>query len=239
MRRPTLADVAIQAGVSKTTASLALNGKGRGSIPDSTRERVLAAAQTLRFRPHGLARALTRRRADVLGVVCRISPFIERSHHAFEHGLLSTIFCRSLQHGYNPMIYGLPEDSDDSELTRFTDGRSDAYILINPPLDSPLPGFLQRERTPFVMICRRSDQSGALWVDSEHEDGIEAILAHLAELGHQRIAYLTGPPGEENCVARVGAFRRAMANRNFTVNDDWVVPFTWNASNARHHMARF
>src|SRR5687768_8968253 len=136
MRRATLADVAHHAGVSKTTASLALNGKGRGSIPESTRDRVIDAARTLHFRPHGLARALTRRKADVIGVVCRISPFVERSHHAFEHGLLSTIFCRALMHGYNPMIYGLPEGADEQELARFTDGRSDGFVLINPPVSN-------------------------------------------------------------------------------------------------------
>src|SRR5688500_3627741 len=207
MRRPTLADVAIQAAGPQTPASRALNGKGRGRIPDSTRERVLEAAQTLRFRPHGLARALTRRKADVIGVVCRISPFVERSHHAFEHGLLSTIFCRALMHGYNPMIYGLPEGADEQELARFTDGRSDGFVLINPPVSNPLPAYLQRGRIPAVMICRRSEREGALWVDSDHASGMNAIVEHLARLGHRQIAYLTGPVGEENCVARVNAFR--------------------------------
>src|SRR5689334_17304073 len=133
-KRSTLADVARAANVSKTTASMALNGKGLDKIPHATRARVLAAADELQFRPHAVARALVRRRADVLGIVCTVNPFVELAHHAFEHALLSAVFYHALERGYNPMIYGVPEEGAEEDVfRRYADGRSDAFVLLYPP----------------------------------------------------------------------------------------------------------
>src|SRR5580658_10116611 len=96
-KRQTLQDVARAARVSMTTASMSLNGKGANKIPLATRQRVQDAAIALQFRPHGVARALVRQRADVLGVVCTLNPFVEMAHHAFEQALLSALFYHTLE----------------------------------------------------------------------------------------------------------------------------------------------
>ncbi len=238
--RPTLADVARVAGVSKTTASMALNGKGDGNIPAATREKVLAAAQALQYRPHGVARALTRRRADVLGIVCNISPFIRRAQHAFEHGLLSAVFHRALECGYNPMIYGYPHDpATAEEVSRYADGRSDAFILINPALGCALRNYLQMVRIPVVALCSRSTGADELWVDSDNESGIRAAVDHLARRGHRQIAYLTGPQLEDNARARVSAFRSALRERGLPEQDARIVPYTWNMDVTRRQLRGF
>src|SRR3954468_3372383 len=64
---PTLRDVARLAGVARTTASDALQGRGR--VSEATRARVEAAAAALRYRPHAGARDLTLRRSEVLGLL--------------------------------------------------------------------------------------------------------------------------------------------------------------------------
>ena len=164
-KRPTLADVAREARVSKTTASLALNGKGLNKIPAATRSRVLAAADALRFRPHGVARALVRRRADTLGVVCTVHPFVELAHHAFEHALLSAVFHYALERGYNPMIYASPADeASEYDFRRYADGRSDAFVLLYPPPNSGLPDYMERMGIPAVALCARRPGAGWRWV---------------------------------------------------------------------------
>ena len=196
-KRPTLADVAKAANVSVTTASLALNGKATDKIPLSTRKRVYAAAETLNFRPNGVARALVRQRADVLGVVCTLNPFVELAHHSFEQALLSALFYHALEVGYNPMIYGVPPaDAEDNLFPRYADGRSDAFVLLYPPPTSLLLTRLPQLGIPVVSVCCRVE--GVRWVDSDHESGIRAALAHLIALGHRRIAYLTGPDDGTN-----------------------------------------
>src|SRR5438067_10207280 len=164
--RPTLADVARIAGVSKTAASLVLNGKGTNNVSEATHERIVVAARSLGFRPHGVARALSRRRADVLGVVGKIDPFVHESQHLFEHGVLSAIFRRTLERGYNPLIFDFPADSDDvHHLSRYADGRSDAFILVNPPACCPLIEYLHCVGLPTVTICSRDPDSRGRWVD--------------------------------------------------------------------------
>jgi len=227
-KRPTLADVAREAGVSKTTASLSLNGKADASIPESTRARVFSAAEQLGFSPHGPARALSRRRAEVLGVVCTTDPFVHESQHLFEHGLLSAIFGRSLERGYNPLIYGFPpREADGRGLIRYADRRSDAFVLVNPPIDSPLVEFLNQAGLPVVTICCRDPR--ARWVDSDNVAGIRALVEHLARFGHHRIGFFVGPEDEDNARTRIHAFREALAAHGLCAREDWIVRFYWDS----------
>src|SRR5579884_3149884 len=239
-QRATLADVARSAGVSKTTASLVLNGKGEANISEETRQRVATAAAALHFRPHGVARALTRRRADVLGIVCAIDPFVEQvHHHEFEHTLLSAIFSRAMERGYNPLIYNYPPlDAGPERLLRYADGRSDAFILIFPPAECILLTRLHALAIPAVAVMSRETHAEALWVDSDHEAGIQALVGHLAELGHQKIAYLTGPPEEEAVAARVAAFRKALTERGLPVREEWIEPYLWDTEETHNTLKR-
>jgi DNA-binding LacI/PurR family transcriptional regulator len=235
-RRATLADVAHAAKVSKTTASMALNGKGLNKIPPVTRERVLAAAQELHFRPHGVARALTRRCADVLGVVCTVNPFIEMAHHAFEQTLLSALFYHALERGYNPMVYGVP--TGEAALPRYADGRSDAFILLYPPPDSMLLRYLHAQSIPVVALCCSYPESLARWVDSDHAQGIRAAVTHLAELGHRHIAYLVDPPADTETHTRVATFRATLQEHGLPVRPDWIVPCVRNDSSTEQQIAQ-
>src|SRR5687767_11257755 len=72
-KRPTSADVAALAGVSRTTVSFVLNGRDT-SISPATRERVLDAARELGYHPHASARQLAGGRSHTLGLVVRQSP---------------------------------------------------------------------------------------------------------------------------------------------------------------------
>src|SRR5688572_25768760 len=73
-RRPTSADVAIEAGVSRTTVSFVLNGRQDVKIPDETRQRVLSAATRLGYHPHVPARQLAAGRSHVIALVLRQTP---------------------------------------------------------------------------------------------------------------------------------------------------------------------
>ncbi|GAA1614843.1 LacI family DNA-binding transcriptional regulator [Actinoplanes couchii] len=94
-KRATSADVARAAGVSRATVSYVLNNRPDQSIPDTTRRRVLEAAESLEYRPHGNARSLVSGRSDIvllsvpdLPIGTGISRFVEEFAAALaEHGL--------------------------------------------------------------------------------------------------------------------------------------------------------
>lgn len=227
-KRSTLADVAIKAGVSKTTVSLTLNGKGAESIPRATRDRVMAAAGELQFRPHAAARALVRRRAEVLGVVCTFDPFLDLAHHAFDHGLLASVFHSALQRGYNPMMYRFPPDgADERVLLRYADGRSDAFVLLYPPLDSPLMHRLQKLGMPMVTVCCRPPDPKARWVDSDNDSGIRMAIRHLKGLGHRRMAYFYTGTQYGNRNDRVNSFLASTREPGSGIDKTWVWEHDW------------
>ncbi len=227
-RRSTLADVARAAQVSKTTASMAVNGKGDGKIPLVTRQRVMEAANALHFRPHAVARALVNRCANVLGIVWTLDPFRRAANHPFEQALLSAIFYEALERGFNPMVYAYPGSScSEIDFMRFVDGRSDAFLMLYPPVDCPLVRYLGDRDIPVVSLCSRVRDSRARWVDSDHQAGIEALVEHLASLGHRRIAYFIGPDAEDAVHTRVQTFQQALESRGLPFHQNWVLPYTW------------
>ena len=73
-KRPTSADVAAAAGVSRTTVSFVLNEREGVKIPDETRQRVLAAAAKLDYHPNSVARQLAGGASRALGLVLRQTP---------------------------------------------------------------------------------------------------------------------------------------------------------------------
>ncbi|PAK28031.1 hypothetical protein CJD44_00880 [Streptomyces sp. alain-838] len=95
VKRPTSADVAREAGVSRTTVSYVLNNRPGQTIPEETRQRVLQAAERLHYRPHASARALAAGRTDVvllsipdLPMGASLSRYVEELAAALaDHGL--------------------------------------------------------------------------------------------------------------------------------------------------------
>ncbi len=173
---------------------------------------------------------MTRRRADVLGLVCTVNPFVEMAHHPFELELLSALFYHALERGYNPMIYGLPADDAEGTLRRYVDGRSDAFVLLYPPPDSALLCYLHAQGVPVVALCSSYPESPTRWVDSDHAQGIRAAVAHLAALGHRRIAYLTAPSADIMAHTRVRAFCAALEEHGLPVCSEWIIPYAWESA---------
>ena len=115
-RRPTLADVAREAGVSLSTASRALNGQG-GPSPE-TRAVVATAASALQFRPSSLARSLRMRKTSTVGFVV---PDISSSFYAAV--LLSAQ--RTLEeNGYRVMLMNSERDVDEETEADDVDSHS-------------------------------------------------------------------------------------------------------------------
>ena len=108
-RRPTSADVARAAGVSRTTVSFVLNGRRDVKIPEETRRRVLAAADSLGYHPHAPARQLAGGRSHSVALVLRQTP----EQIAGDAVLAETLrgFATSARaDGYRVMVEPLPPD---------------------------------------------------------------------------------------------------------------------------------
>jgi LacI family transcriptional regulator len=178
----TIKDVAQHAGVSITTASLVLNGKG--NISAETRQRVLDSAKALNYHPNAHARHLKKRRTRTIGV------FISALGGLFYEEILEGIHTTLLQTDYELIV--CPEARAPSRI--LSNRQVDAAIIFNIKIPSELLTSLAWERFPIVVLDRdlRADYVFPLLIDNA--GGTRAVFEHLYRQGMRRLAFISGSP---------------------------------------------
>lgn len=204
----TLNDVAKEAGVAVMTVSVVLNGaRSSTRVSEATRARIVEAAARLRYRPNAVARGLSRRRMDTLGVVATIDGddinlyFLE---------LLNGILQGGAQHGQNTTVFSVSDwPHEEQRLLQLCDGRVDGMIFLAPRL----PGrFLDTfaQRLPLVAIHAAETSPTTYAVDVDDEAGGYVITRHMIEQGHRRIAHIAGGLAGYGARRRLAGYRRAL-----------------------------
>jgi len=213
-----LADVARIAGVSKSTASRALSG--RGYVSEDTRIRVEQAAAELGYVVSTAAASLVTGRTRNVGVVI---PYINRWYFG---EVLEGIEASLIQAGYDLTLYRLSSDADlrrrvfDYFLVR---KRVDAVISVAIALSPNEVHMLQALGKPLVGIGGLIPGIPSLSID----DVETARLAteHLISLGHRRIMHVGGDQHEQMDFRvhsqRYIGFQRALTEAGITVEDDF------------------
>jgi DNA-binding LacI/PurR family transcriptional regulator len=181
-------EVAERAGVSITTVSHALNGKGR--ISPETRKRVYEIAELLGYQPNATARHLAGGRSGLIGlsVAQTGEGNFAVSDFAYFAELISAASVAALDRGYALMLASAAQVEAWSRIP------VDGAIIVDPVIDDPLLESLERGGAPVVTAGRVPGRDGGWWVDSDHRVATRAILDHLAARGARRIALLGSPP---------------------------------------------
>lgn len=208
-RRPTIRDVAARAGVHPATASRALDPARVGRITAATTERVVRAATELAYTPDRMARGLRTRRSGIVGIVVPdltnpVVPPIVRGIEAVLWG--SGIACVLADTDNSP-------EREAQLVAELRDRRCDGFIVSSATRSSPVPAELAADGIPAVLVTRGTDRACLPLVTSDDASGIDAVVAHLHELGHRRLAYVAGPPELSTTVTRRDAFVAAVARR--------------------------
>jgi LacI family transcriptional regulator len=199
-RAATLADVAATAGVSASTASRALNG--RGELSAATRAAVIEAAERLGFQPSPLARSLRTRRTTTVGYVVPdiASPFYAASLKGAQAVLESA--------GYRVMLMDSEQsvEGEVAALRTLVNHQVDGLLVATAGLGADEFEDVVDAETPCVFLDSVLDGAGAGAVTLENVAGIELLVEHLGEHGHTRIALLAGPQQETSGSERLDAF---------------------------------
>lgn len=204
-------DVAAAAGVSITTVSHALNGKGR--LTSETRERVRAAAERLGYQPSALARGLAGGRTGILALtVSLVDDAVPVADFDYFLQVMSAATSAALESGYSLVL--LPADRGSDTLDRLP---LDGAIIVDPVRADPVAAHLRARNVPLVTTGRvPDDPPGACWVDNDHVAGTRAILDHLAETGAERIALLTAPAVSSYTIDALSAYDGWCAEHDMT-----------------------
>lgn len=209
---PSIVDVAQRAGVSIATASRVLSSS---SYPVSltTRQKVLTAAAELSYVPNSLARSLKVQRSKMIAVIVgdNADPYFAEVARGVEE-IANT-------HGYLTIVCNTDRDPQKelSYLQTLQDYRVDGLIFAGAGLDEPehtrrLEQFLQqmqRRGAAVVALSQHNIHAPAIHIENFH--GAHDITNHLIELGHRRIACVTGPANLIAANLRLQGYMAALA----------------------------
>lgn len=219
--RPTMADVAQRAGVSRTLVSFILDGKPGAS--DETKQRVLAIAEEIGYRPDAAARLLAQGRSRTLGVMSDI-------RQLFESELVTHIFSAAEQLGYDVLLSAnLPGRTEETVVDSLLSHRCGALILLGPKSHAEFYRQVAG-RAPVVVAGRRlaglNSESPLATVRTNDAKGIRQAVDYLVELGHRRIHHVGGGKGP-GAGDRLRAYRTAMRAHGLA-DEIVVIPGAYN-----------
>lgn len=201
MSRVTLADVAAEAGVSVALVSIVMRGApGAGA---ATRERVLAVAQRLDYRPDTRARLLRSGRSQLLGVTFDV-------RHPFHVDVLTGLYDAAGRAGYRLTLSAVtPRRDEETAVAELLEDRCEAFLLLTPRMSAADLATLA-ERRPVVAMMRAVRRRGVDVVRTDETLGSHQAVDHLVGLGHRRIAHVDGG-GLHESVERRRGYEEAMA----------------------------
>ncbi len=210
MKRPTIADIAQRAGVTKAAVSFALNGQP--GVSAATRERILAIAAEIGFQPNSAARALTAGRAEAFGLVID-RPARTLGIEPFFMNLVSGIQAE-LSGEHVTLLFTMATDQDaEIEMYRrwWAQRRVDGVFVVDLQVNDRRIAVLEGLNMPAVVIGtpRGSGTLPAVWQDDRV--AVETVVRYLAGLGHQRIARVGGYPRYWHSALRSEAFTSVAA----------------------------
>lgn len=219
----TISDVARRAGVSAMTVSRVVNGSG--AIAPATRARVEAAIAELGYVPNALGRQLRSKRTQMVGLVLSdiTNPFFTTVARGVED--------RAREAGYHILFC----DTDESEaeeqraVTALIERQVDGILLVPTGDDAPTLPLLANRGLPVVVLDRRVREPGIDSVATDSIAGARLLARHLLELGHRRIAVLTGRPAVSTSADRVEGVRLAFMEAGLPFDEALVQYGTYTA----------
>ena len=214
-KRSTITDVARLAGVSIKTVSRVFNREP--NVRQETRDKVLAASETLKYRANQSARQLASNLTFVIGMLYDNpnSDYVTE----VQYGVLQV--CR--EYGYDLLIH--PCHADSPGLIDDVTGlqhRVDGFIVLQPVSDIlPLNQLLLENNIPCVRVSQRPFMPFP-WISVGDRAAADQMTEYLLNLGHRRIGFIVGHPKHGSSHDRLAGYRRALARRAIEFDEDLV-----------------
>jgi LacI family transcriptional regulator len=228
MKISTINDVALKSGVSKSTVSHVINGTR--FVEEDTKQRVLQVIDELGYHPSSVARSLTTKRTQTIGVIVS-----DTSNNFFGE------LIRGIETVFRRLNYGLIVCNTDEQLER-----EEHYIqlLLSQQVDGIIAAAtsqrwqaLERadmKHKPIVFVDREFEgMNGRPYVGPDNERGAYLGTQHLITCGYKEIGVLAGFQRLSSMRDRLSGFRQALAEHQLQVPPDWVVTSSLSANAGR------
>lgn len=213
----TVGNIAKELGISKTTVSRALSGKGR--VSQETRDRVAAYVAEAGYRPAVSENRLEHRQTNNLALV--IPPHFVQLDLPFLRKSMGGICRMAAQRGYDILLCYADGQHTEQLERQLAAGKVDGVILSRTLLSDPCLDLVRRHGIPFVALGRLNDPA-ALQVDHDNVGASRELTRLLLQMGICRIAYLGNREGYTVNMDRIEGYRQALAEYGLAVESDMV-----------------
>lgn len=215
----TAKEIADKLGLSQPTVSRILKGTFGYRVAAETRERVLAAARELDYRPNAVARSLRQRRTNIVGFYSGYATLDAR--HDFIGALVGGLQAACETRNLDLLLHGGHRDREPEVVYReLVDGRVDG-LFFHGAIDNPLISLLATSHLPVIALVDRME--GIPSVVADNTMGMRALLRSLWLKGHRRIAFLRPAIRFTSVELRVGAFIEVMADLGALVDESPII----------------
>lgn len=219
-RRPTIQDVAVEAGVSKATVSAVINDKS--SVSEATRERVLGVMRHLNYRPSGRAHRRLPHRVKSIGLL------LKEADNPFYTAIVTSARKRAHAQGYTLLVATSEGDTEaERRIFQLMRAKDVDGLVVNPVFDDNAdlsPIFeLKRRNTPFVLLGEIRGVQASL-VDVDNVEATREAAKHLIDNGHEKIIYFGGPSYSIHLEQRLAGVHRAFSESSLIFPAGAVIP---------------
>lgn len=202
----TIKDVAREANVSVATVSRALNG--HQNVTAEMRGKIKEIARQMRYMPHGAARSLSTRRTQTIGAI------LPDLYGEFFSELIRGMDVAAREHGLHLLVSSSHGSADETAAAlRALSGRVDGLLIMSPHADATLLAENLPFATPTVLMNTRGDGGEYTSFAIDNHGGACAMVEHLVQLGHRRIAMIAGPVDNFDADERLRGYREVLARR--------------------------
>lgn len=215
-KRPSINDVALKAGVSKSTVSHVINGTRY--VETETKQHVLEVIEELGYRPSLIARSLTTNRTQMIGVIVS-----DTSNNFFGE------LIRGVERVFSGLNYGLIVCNTDEILER-----EEHYInlLLSQQVDGIIAAattqrwqaveLAEMKNEPIVFVDREFEGMDRPYVGADNLNGAYIGTKHLIDCGYREIGILAGFQRLSAMRERLDGFKKALNDHRIFLPDEWI-----------------
>jgi LacI family transcriptional regulator len=224
--------VAERANVSTATVSRVMNGTAK--VNPRTAERVQKAIKALNFYPDTNARALGSGRSNLFGLIISdiTNPFFPELVKAFED--------IAVAHGQEVLIGNTNYDPERMQICvqRMLQRRVDGVAIMTSEMDDKLVKDFSRRHIPLVFLDSATAGPGVSRVQIDYSAGIDEAVEHLIDLGHRRIAFISGPLWLQSAQMRYKAFMESAVRDHLDDDPELIAEGNHKVDGGHDAMAR-
>ena len=212
VKAPTIHDIARAAQVSPSTVSRVLTGNA--PVTPSKRAAVLAAIDTLQFKPNLVARGLARGKSMTIGVLTQTmaSVYFGELAQGIDTGLVGGPY----HPVYGTGLWQIQEEFN--ALTMLLERQVDGLITLSGALPDATLHTIAAQ-LPLIVVSRRIAGLEEQCIYAENYEGAYRATQHLLALGHRRIAHITGILSIQDAVDRRAGYCQALRDADVEVDE--------------------